>query len=126
MTTFENVRVSVQSRKTAYNLWTRAEAHEDINQKTRKILETVRLLNKKDALSANLSHGEQRHLEIGIALGTEPFLLLLDEPTAGLNPAETKETTAIDSRDHERLIRHPGGTQDESHHEYLGQNHRIP
>ena len=95
LTTFENVRIAVQSRKTSYNLWTRAEDHQEINEKTRKILETVRLLNKKDALAANLSHGEQRHLEMGIALGTDPFLLLLDEPTAGLNPAETRETTYL-------------------------------
>lgn len=92
LSTFENVRIAVQSRKTSYNFWSPAETHHDINDKTIQILETVRLFDKKEVLAANLSHGEQRHLEIGIALGTDPLLLLLDEPTAGLNPAETLET----------------------------------
>ena len=95
LATFENVRISVQSRKTSYNLWSRADRHQDINDKTMQILETVKLLNKKDVLAANLPHGDQRHLEIAIALGTNPSLLLLDEPTAGLNPAETMETTEL-------------------------------
>lgn len=92
LSTFENVRIAVQSRKTSFNFWTRADMHRDINEKTLQILETVKLLEKKDFLAANLSHGDQRHLEIGIASGTDPVLLLLDEPTAGLNPAETVET----------------------------------
>src|SRR4030067_3618271 len=95
LTTFENVRIAVQSRKTSFNFWTRADGHQDINKKTFQILETVKLSDKKDALAANLPHGDQRHLEIGIALGTNPGLLLLDEPTAGLNPAETVETTEL-------------------------------
>lgn len=92
LSTFENVRIAVQSRKTSYNFWTRADQHDDINGKTMEILETVRLTDKKGILAANLSHGDQRHLEIAIALGTNPIILLLDEPTAGLNPAETMET----------------------------------
>ena len=95
LTTFENVRIAVQSRKTSFNFWTRADGHQDINKKTIQILETVKLSDKKDTLAANLPHGDQRHLEIGIALGTNPGLLLLDEPTAGLNPAETVETTEL-------------------------------
>lgn len=95
LTTFENVRIAAQSRKTSFNLWTRADKHHDINEKTNQILETVKLIDKKDVLAANLPHGDQRHLEIGIALATEPVLLLLDEPTAGLNPAETVETTEL-------------------------------
>jgi len=92
LTTYENVRIAVQSRKTSYNFWTRADMHRDINERTEKILKSIGLLDKKDVLAANLSHGDQRHLEIGIALGTDPILLLLDEPTAGLNPSETVET----------------------------------
>jgi branched-chain amino acid transport system ATP-binding protein len=53
------------------------------------------LLGKANEIASNLSHGEQRNLEIGIALATEPTLLCLDEPTAGMSAAETQETIAL-------------------------------
>ncbi len=59
------------------------------------VLENVRVAAQTYRLSfkaAHLSHGEQRHLELGIALSTDPTLLLLDEPTAGMSPEETDET----------------------------------
>ena len=53
------------------------------------IIETIGLGGKEDAVASSLSHGEQRNLEIGIALATEPTLLCLDEPTAGMSASET-------------------------------------
>jgi branched-chain amino acid transport system ATP-binding protein len=67
----------------------------DINERAESVLESVGLLGKADELAANLSHGEQRNLEIGIALATEPRLLCLDEPTAGMSAAETHDTMAL-------------------------------
>src|SRR2546430_2765352 len=60
-----------------------------------RVLETVGLGRRRDGLAADLSHGEKRHLEIGIALASEPTLLLLDEPTAGMSPEETDETMRL-------------------------------
>lgn len=58
-----------------------------------ELLKIFNLDNKMDDFAKNLSYGEQRHLEIVRALATKPFLLLLDEPAAGMNPAETAELT---------------------------------
>jgi branched-chain amino acid transport system ATP-binding protein len=69
--------------------------YHDIIGKAQAVLEAVGLGAKADDLAANLSHGEQRNLEIGIALATEPQLLCLDEPTAGMSAAETHDTMQL-------------------------------
>jgi branched-chain amino acid transport system ATP-binding protein len=94
-TTFENVRIAAQSRRHGWNMVTHHSAFADLNEKARAALEAVDLWAKADDLAANLSHGEQRNLEIGIALATEPSLLCLDEPTAGMSAAETAETIQL-------------------------------
>ena len=91
----ENVRIAVQSRRHAWNMVSHHGAFPDINEKAEKALASVGLLGKANELAANLSHGEQRNLEIGIALATEPTLLCLDEPTAGMSAAETYDTMEL-------------------------------
>jgi branched-chain amino acid transport system ATP-binding protein len=93
--TLENVRIAAQSRRHAWNMVKHHSDFRDINERAESVLESVRLLGKADELAANLSHGEQRNLEIGIALATEPRLLCLDEPTAGMSAAETHDTMAL-------------------------------
>lgn len=89
LSVFENVRISAQSRKSSFNFWKKADDFSEINERTVEILEQVKLSDRKERLASTLSHGERKYLEIGIALSTNPKLLLLDEPTAGMSPAET-------------------------------------
>ena len=72
--------------------YTRRE-DERTEDRARELLRFVGLEGKGDMLSKNLSYGDQRRLEIGRALASKPKLILLDEPTAGMNPRETIETT---------------------------------
>ncbi|KRT75385.1 MAG: ABC transporter, branched-chain amino acid transport system ATP-binding protein [Candidatus Rokubacteria bacterium CSP1-6] len=94
-TVLENVRIAAQSRHHSWSLFRHHRAFGDLIDRARAVIQAVGLAGKEDELAANLSHGEQRHLEIGIALATEPKLLCLDEPTAGMSPAETQETMTL-------------------------------
>ena len=94
-TVFENVRIAAQSRRGGWNLVRHHRALRDVSERARVVLEGVGLDGKADELAANLSHGEQRNLEIGIALATEPKLLCLDEPTAGMSVSETRATVEL-------------------------------
>jgi branched-chain amino acid transport system ATP-binding protein len=89
LSVYENIRVAAQSRKVIYDFWNDVKGLQEINRKTMELLERLNLEGLKEILASNLPYGEQRHLEIGIALATEPELLLMDEPTAGLTPEET-------------------------------------
>ena len=74
-----------------------ASAHEEkmADDEARRLLRFVGLQGKGDMLASNLPYGDQRRLEIARALATKPRLLLLDEPTAGMNPAETQQMTGF-------------------------------
>ena len=91
----DNVRVAAQSRTPESgrlsSLWRRP----DVDASALVLLEAFGLARRRDELAENLSHGEQRYLEICLALATAPRLLLLDEPTAGMTPGETREATAL-------------------------------
>ena len=103
----ENTRIAAQSRRHAWSLLTHHRSHPDILAKAEAALDAVGLLGKAYEQAANLSHGEQRTLEIAIALATEPQLLCLDEPTAGMSAAETHDTVQLVrriARDHTILI----------------------
>jgi branched-chain amino acid transport system ATP-binding protein len=102
-TTLENVRIAAQSRRHGWSMLRHHSAYRDILEKAESVLQSVGLAAKADELAANLSHGEQRNLEIGIALATEPQLLCLDEPTAGMSAAETHATMALVRRIAENL-----------------------
>src|SRR5579864_1187930 len=78
-TAFENVRIAAQSRRHGWSMVRHHLTYRDLIDKSEDILAAIGLASKADELAANLSHGEQRNLEIGIALATEPLLLCLDE-----------------------------------------------
>jgi branched-chain amino acid transport system ATP-binding protein len=94
-TVLENVRVAAQSRRHAWNMLRDRRSFPDLIDKARAVLQAVGLTEQEDELAANLSHGAQRNLEIGIALATEPQLLCLDEPTAGMSVSETHATVEL-------------------------------
>jgi branched-chain amino acid transport system ATP-binding protein len=91
----ENVRVAVQGHAHAFNFWSRADHLAETRKRASTLLDTIGLGGKAEMLAAYLSHGEKRHLELGIALASDPALLLLDEPTAGMSPEETDATMRL-------------------------------
>jgi len=94
LSTFDNVQIAVLSeQKKTRNLF--IPVRNMVREKTKEILESVMLADKEEVLAGLLSHGDQKRLELGIALATQPKLLLLDEPTAGMSPEETKKTTEL-------------------------------
>ncbi len=103
LTVLENVRVAVQGHARAYDFWSKAARLSDVRTRAEMLLERIGLGPRATSLAAHLSHGEKRHLEIGIALATDPALLL---PRAGRRPYGD-----------------PGRAQDEGRHEDLGPHH---
>jgi len=94
LTVFENVQVAVLSQqRRSSNLV--SPAQNLAMQETKSILKSVSLSAKATNIAGSLSHGDQKVLEIAIALGNEPELLILDEPTAGMSPEETAATMEL-------------------------------
>ena len=95
---FENVRVAAQSRATVSGRLSSLWRLPDVDRTVMQLLGAFGLEAQRDELAENLSHGDQRYLEICLALATDPVLLLLDEPTAGMTPGETKAATTLIQR----------------------------
>lgn len=95
LTVYENIWAAAQSRRRFFNPFARPERWADVREKTGEMLELTGLVGKAETVCSELSYGDQRILEMGIALSTGPELLLLDEPTAGLS---TQESMALVKR----------------------------
>lgn len=91
LTVYDNVWIAAQSRRRVFNPLVHCSRLRDVAQRTRDVLARLGLADRAAEVVANLSHGDQRLLEMGVALATQPEVLLLDEPTAGLGPSETEE-----------------------------------
>jgi branched-chain amino acid transport system ATP-binding protein len=86
----ENVRVAVQMRRARYELFKPRAAMRELADHAQALLQRVGLADLHHRPAADLAHGQQRALEVAMALAAEPQLLLMDEPTAGMSPEETR------------------------------------
>ena len=94
LTVIESVKAALMApTRRPFDLVTRR--HHRLEGEALELLERIGLADVADAEAKTLSHGDQRALDIALALATRPRLLLLDEPTAGMSPAETHKTTAL-------------------------------
>ena len=97
----DNVRAAFASRAnyglsgTLLRSFGRAQSEAEIADETRRLLDIFELYARRETLARNLPYGDQRRLEIARALATRPKLLLLDEPTSGMNPSETHDLTGV-------------------------------
>jgi len=92
----DNIALSVQARSgSSLSFWRPVTSETALAREAESILERLALRERADALASELSHGEQRVLEIGLALATRPRVLLLDEPMAGVGPDESKRLVAL-------------------------------
>ncbi len=97
LTVFENVQAAfISHRRRSFDLLHRAA--DLYRAETEAVLALIGLVDRAGSMSAALSHGNQKQLELGIALASEPDLLLLDEPTAGMSAPETRETIRLIER----------------------------
>jgi branched-chain amino acid transport system ATP-binding protein len=95
----ENLALAVQARSgSSFSFWRPLAAETALAEEAREIASQVDLQDKLDEQAGNLAHGEQRALEVGLALATKPRLLLLDEPMAGMGPQESARMIALIER----------------------------
>lgn len=97
LTVFQNVQAAIIAhRGQGHRLWGRAAGL--FERETTALLAAIGLEDKASAVSGELSYGAQKQIELGIALASEPQVLLLDEPTAGMSAAETRDAIALIGR----------------------------
>jgi branched-chain amino acid transport system ATP-binding protein len=99
LTVFENVRIAVQAHSGhGFNLWRNAYSYRKVNDYAWKVLDSIGLAEHAEHPAMDLPHGEQRLLEIAITLATDPDVLLLDEPLAGLGHEDRERISALIQR----------------------------
>jgi len=92
LTVFDNVVLAIEGlRPSKFVMWRFLSSYKDVTDKAHALLAQANFLDRKDVDVRNLSHGEQRQLEIVLGLASEPKILLLDEPAAGLSSGESTE-----------------------------------
>lgn len=95
-TVLENLALAVQARQgTGFRFWTCAAHDRRLSEPAAEVMERMGLANRGHIPAGSLSHGERRQLEMGMALATEPAMMLLDEPMAGLGPGGTLKLSEL-------------------------------
>ena len=95
----DNLALAVQARRgSSFSFWRPVAAERALFDEARGLAARVGLAEKVEALASTLAHGEQRALEVGLALATQPRLVLLDEPMAGMGPEESQRMIALIGR----------------------------
>jgi branched-chain amino acid transport system ATP-binding protein len=95
----DNVALAVQARSgSSAAFWSPVAAERALFDEARAVLAEIGLVGREGVLAGHLAHGEQRQLEVGLALATRPKLLLLDEPMAGMGPEESERMIALIDR----------------------------
>ena len=103
-TVLDNLALAVQARSgSSFRFWRPAHAERALFDEARAIAAEIGLSARLDAVAATLAHGEQRALEVGLALATRPQLVLLDEPMAGMGPQESQAMIALIAKMRERV-----------------------
>jgi branched-chain amino acid transport system ATP-binding protein len=96
LSVLDNLALAVQARSgSSFSFWRPVSDEKEIFDEAHVIVEEIGLLEKEHAVAATLAHGEQRALEVGLALATRPRLVLLDEPMAGMGPEESRRVMAL-------------------------------
>ncbi|MFH1112338.1 MAG: ABC transporter ATP-binding protein [Pseudomonadota bacterium] len=98
LTVLENIRLASQGRMGGFHFFSSISRLVRPTEEAERILNLLGLWDLRDEIAGNLSHGDQRYLEMGIALAGRPKMLLLDEPTAGMTPMETRATIELVNR----------------------------
>ncbi len=92
LTVLDNVLLAIKGlRKSKYVMWRSLSSYRDVHEKARHLLESAGYWDRNEVEVRNLSHGEQRQIEIILGLASDPKILLLDEPAAGLSSGESRE-----------------------------------
>jgi branched-chain amino acid transport system ATP-binding protein len=96
LSVFENVRIAVMQRhRLEYNFWRRIERMGSIREATERLLERVRLQHQASTLAGEMTYSAQRSLELAMTLASDPQVVLLDEPMAGMSSEETHYTAEL-------------------------------
>jgi branched-chain amino acid transport system ATP-binding protein len=103
LTAFQNIRLGILSKKgIRFDLFRKVDKLADVTRETEEVLRRINLHQERDIPAAMLSYGKHRSLEISMAMATDPDLVMLDEPTAGMSPDETRHAVELIRRLTER------------------------